>query len=1327
MRDFLEEYLQEPAPPLQGAQDHLSRMALREILRLASDAVEPAETQIERQYHKNTEALKQKYQEEKTEIEEHAQTAREKADHRHQEQIQQVESLFASDMRLLRHNNRTEKARILHECDTGKRAAKREHDHEVWLAETVAIGAKEKIAREFEHVQSETHHHQRQLAEVAQRAEWLLTAYQLPPPPDLPPKESLTLGSDNPATEFNMHYATALENVARMEALKTPKLFVGARPVVNVALLCLAAVGLMGVLEFLRVPGWPSLMVTGPVAFAITLVASWMAGRALKRAGRAQVYALYRPFYRALAMAELALQQRMILAEETRKRREEEVVAQQQRENQASRERYEAAIKDFDAKRIASLHGLEEAFERLKDEIQNRRDKGLRQVEEEYTQLLPRLAEQREHRLTRLREQFEQRTAEFEQHHAEARCRLENRWREGLEVFRALRERIARIDRRVLADWRDALWSDWEPPREFSDVICFGRLEVDLATLAAGPRQLLTAETGDTDRITVPALLSLPEHGSLLLQTGAQGRDEALSALRAVMVRLLTALPAGRVRFTIIDPIGLGQNFAGFMHLADYEEALVGSRIWTESEHIAERLADLTNHMENVIQKYLRNEFETIDAYNAQAGELAEPYRFLVVANFPVNFNEEAARRLMSIVNSGARCGVYTLIAHDRRQSLPAGIEMKDIEARSVHLLYQDGRFVWQDEVFKHFSLTLDAPPDEELMTAIMHKVGQAAKRSNRVEVPFEIIAPAQDRWWSRDSTSGLQAPIGRCGAVRLQHLSLGRGVAQHALIAGKTGSGKSTLLHVLITNLALWYGPDEVEFYLVDFKKGVEFKTYATHELIHARAVAIESDREFGLSVLQRLDQEMEHRGQLFRQAGVQDIAAYRQTTGAKLPRTLLIVDEFQIFFSEDDKLAQDAAILLDRLVRQGRAFGIHTLLGSQTLGGTAGLSRSTLGQMAVRIALQCSEADSQLILEEGNLAARLLSRPGEAIYNDAGGLVQGNCPFQTAWLSDETRDVYLERIAERVRREGRPRPSLIVFEGNAPADIRKNRFLLETLSTPQWAAANSAPQIWLGEAVAIKDPTAVTFRRQSGANLLMVGQRDDAAIAMMAAALIALAAQHTPDTARFVILDGSPADAPWATFMPRLAEILPHPTRLVGWREVPEAIAELADELKTRQESDDPRAPAVYVFVYALQRYRMLRRREDDFSFSTDDEGKAPNPDKQFAELLREGPPLGLHVLTWADTPASLERTLDRQSMGEFDNRILFQMSAADSSNLIDSPIANKLGFYRALFYSEEQGLLEKFRPYALPDEAWLEQVRAFLSAKRGRRVRNGDAASF
>ena len=126
--------------------------------------------------------------------------------------------------------------------------------------------------------------------------------------------------------------------------------------------------------------------------------------------------------------------------------------------------------------------------------------------------------------------------------------------------------------------------------------------------------------------------------------------------------------------------------------------------------------------------------------------------------------------------------------------------------------------------------------------------------------------------------------------------------------------------------------------------------------------------------------------------------------------PGRLLIIDEFQEFFVEDDAIAQTASLLFDRIVRQGRAFGIHVLLGSQTLGGAYTLARATLGQMVIRVALQCNEADAYLIMDENNPAPRLLSRPGEGIYNDAAGAVEGNSPFQVVWLPDDERDVWLD-----------------------------------------------------------------------------------------------------------------------------------------------------------------------------------------------------------------------------------------------------------------------------------------------------------------------------
>jgi hypothetical protein len=49
-----------------------------------------------------------------------------------------------------------------------------------------------------------------------------------------------------------------------------------------------------------------------------------------------------------------------------------------------------------------------------------------------------------------------------------------------------------------------------------------------------------------------------------------------------------------------------------------------------------------------------------------------------------------------------------------------------------------------------------------------------------------------------------------------------------------------------------------------------------------------------------------------------------------------------------------------------------------------------------------------------------------------------------------------------------------------------------------------------------------------------------------------------------------------------------------------------------------------------------------------------------------------------------------------------------------MLDSPHASKLGQHRALFHSEEQNRLEKFRPYGLPTAEWLGWLGQQLSRR-------------
>ena len=858
--------------------------------------------------------------------------------------------------------------------------------------------------------------------------------------------------------------------------------------------------------------------------------------------------------------------------------------------------------------------------------------------------------------------------------------------------------------------WTPEVCAAWEPPADAPPAVRVGRIEVDVARLTGGlpadPRFAVPAG----GRLAVPFALGFPDQGSMLIESDGADSGAATRALHAIALRLLAAHPPGRASFVFIDPVGLGKDFAGLMHLADYEETLINHRIWTQSIHIEERLAEINEHIEKVIQMYLRDEFANIADYNKQAGTIAEKYRFVVIAGFPSAFSDTAAKRLLAIASSGARCGVHLLIQRDLRQPAPDPALDDELRRTCLRMALRNGVCHWVGAPAGADEVVFDPPPSHQDSITLVHRIGRASIDSNRVQVPFSQIAPPPDEAWKSQTSEELRVPIGRTGAKKLQMLAIGKGTRQHVLVAGKTGSGKSTLFHVIITNLALWCSPEQVEFYLVDFKKGVEFKCYAAKHLPHARVVAIESDREFALSVLQRVDAELKRRGELFRRAGAQDLAGYKRSGGNEaMPRTLLLIDEFQEFFTEDDGVAQEASLLLDRIVRQGRAFGIHVILGSQTLGGAYTLARATLGQMVIRIALQCNETDAHLIMDDDNPAPRMLTRPGEGIYNDQAGALAANSPFQIVWLPEDERDAILDHVAAGAAGGGLTMPPPpIIFEGNAPADVRDNLALAACLRARP-VTRPLAACAWLGAPNSIKGPTEAVFQRQSGSHLLVIGQSAERSVSLLAIAMVSLSAQYPPGQAEFVVLDPHASEAGGAAMFRQLAAILPNRIRVGGPAEASELMAALAAELAARTPSSGRDAPEIFLLVHDLQRFKALKP-EDDFKFSLDDDASATaSPSKVLADLLGEGGPCGMHVIAATDTWNNVSRWIPRKLMAEFEMRVLFQMSANDSANLIDSPAATTLGLHRALFFNEHQGTLETFRPYALPDAAWLEEISA------------------
>jgi len=1100
-----------------------------------------------------------------------------------------------------------------------------------------------------------------------------------------------------------------------LQGLIIPKAVKGRREAWIFIILILGAVGLAVAYSGDDPIGIGAAAVVG--ATLAYLLRTW-----LVKLSKSQLERLYTPLMQSLADADglTAYCRGLVDAEFKEERRR--VTVRRDEELKRVEQNYRTAFMAAEAQRDERLRKINELYAERMVEVQTTQQRDLRDAIDTHDRLMAEIRTRSQTSPPKLDGKYKALKERIQTDCDTAWRAMAGRWRDGMKQAATELDAVNQEVDGYCPTWNDPSWSGRSLPRLVPPVVRFGSVKIDLASLPQGiPTDARMMEELPS-AFNFPALRPFPAAANLLIETSAEGRAAALDVLQASMFRLLTSLPPAQVRFTIVDPIGIGRNFGAFMHLADFDGALVTNQVWTDPRQIEERLADLAAHMETVTQKYLRNEYATIEEYNAVAEEVAEPYRVLVVADFPTKFDEKSAARLAAIAAGGTTCGVLTLVAVDLSKPMPPGFQLDELRPSCSHLTWDSARaqLAWDDRDLGHYPLALDLPPPTEFATRQIQKVGAAAKDAKRVEVPFEFISPPPEAYWARDSRGGIDVPLGKAGATKRQHFMLGQGTSQHVLIAGRTGSGKSTMMHALITNLALNYSPDEIDLYLIDFKKGVEFKVYATHELPHASVVAIESEREFGISVLERLDAELRLRADRFRDAGVQDLSGYRNVPGTPpLPRILLIVDEFQEFFVEEDKLAQEAALWLDRLVRQGRAFGVHVILGSQSLGGAFTLARSTLGQMAVRIALQCSENDAHLILSENNIAPRMLSRPGEAIYNDANGAPEGNHFFQVVWLSDERREAYLKLLHQRAR-ERKPIPSRtpIVFEGDAPADLARNLLLRRLLEDSTWPESPRSARGWVGDAVSIKEPTSALFRRQGGNHLLIVGQNEEAALGVALSTLLSLAAQFPPagsDTvrqgARFFVLDGTPEDHPNTGVLHRAVASLPHGASVGGWREVPQILAAVAAELQRRQEAKTD-GPELFLFIHDLPRFRDLRRREDDFSFSRREEEAAPPDHLDF--ILREGPVLGVHLITWCDSVNNLNRCFTQQILREFEMRVLFQMSPTDSGHLLDAPHASKLGPHRAFFASEEQNRIEKFRPYGIPPVDWLGRFGAQLSRR-------------
>ena len=276
------------------------------------------------------------------------------------------------------------------------------------------------------------------------------------------------------------------------------------------------------------------------------------------------------------------------------------------------------------------------------------------------------------------------------------------------------------------------------------------------------------------------------------------------------MFRLLTSLPPGQVRFTIIDPIGIGRNFGAFMHLADFDGALVnqpgldrpppdrgaaGGPGGPHGDGDAEVPAERVRDARGIQRRGRRGRRAVPGAGRSPTSRPSSTRRprpgwprsppgacpaaccILVAADLV----RAPARRTSRSTTSGRTATASPGTAPASPGTTPTSA---DIRSRSTR------------------PRRPNSPP------------GRSSASAPRRRTPSASRSPSSSS--PRPTTPGGRATAGPGSTSRSARRArpsgststLGQGTSQHVLLAGRTGSGKSTLMHALITNLALELQP---------------------------------------------------------------------------------------------------------------------------------------------------------------------------------------------------------------------------------------------------------------------------------------------------------------------------------------------------------------------------------------------------------------------------------------------------------------------------------------------------------------------------------------
>ena len=363
--------------------------------------------------------------------------------------------------------------------------------------------------------------------------------------------------------------------------------------------------------------------------------------------------------------------------------------------------------------------------------------------------------------------------------------------------------------------------------------------------------------------------------------------------------------------------------------------------VWSESRKTRyfatdrQEIADVFFELSNIIRQ--RAETET-NAYNRTR---FLPHYFLFLSDASLLDGEMIAKY---VYNKDADYGLTTFIMADFYQNLPNVCE---------NIIQNDSNFQGCYNALN--SSNMSVPMQFDAVTvgqleSFAKRISGITVRENEDDASivssldfFEMYGATKledfrvaEQWRKNRTYNSMRALIGKKAGGADCYLDIHEKYhGPHGLVAGTTGSGKSELVQTYMLSLALNYSPDDVAFFVIDFKGGGMANLFS--DLPHlAGTISNLSGNQISRAMISIKSENM-RRQKIFGEFGVNNINNYtRLYKGGEaplaIPHLLIIIDEFAELKKEQPDFMRE----LISVAQVGRSLGVHLILATQKPSGT-------------------------------------------------------------------------------------------------------------------------------------------------------------------------------------------------------------------------------------------------------------------------------------------------------------------------------------------------------------------------------------------------------